>query len=331
MNIGIIGATSMAAVLLTGCMGGSKPDQSFNSAGTVIPEKIMVGTFSKSPQADILGDVDDFSKDKRVFVPFFKVAFIKEAGESARETAMFGDANVNVHVRSKLEGVSESALQRITDAAYSDLNKQLSAAGYEVLNKQDFSASKTYKGLDSDYPDVDDDVSEYTPTGMKFPGAFSVGSVTGNILADVKAAAIRADYTVNFVSFGKSSRESYGGVEASVSVGQVANVSGSLNGASYATAECNSFNGCWGKQVDLRMGQATYSEKPFGKLVDSQTSGEKTALAATAVLGALLGSSSKTSFSTYSLIADESKYEAAATEALQLANTRFVDALKASN
>jgi len=166
MKITTLVTLAFATAIIITCMSnGSKDEQSFSKAGTVIPEKIMVGTFAKSPQAGVPGNAKKYTRDKRVPVPFFNVTFIKEASESARQMEISGNANTCVLVTT------------------------------------------------------------------------------------------------------------------SVSLGQVASTSGSLNATSCTTVKCNRFNGCGDELDNLGPGQPTCFDIPFGQLVDLQTDSESATLA----------------------------------------------------
>ena len=303
--------------------------QKLAATGTVIPEPIMVGRFKKKPQEDMVGDAKSVAGDATLMVPFFRIKFMKRTGDASSQSAFMGSAKdrVSVSIKASLEGIEEETFQEITDLAYTDLLDQLREVGYQVLDKDDFLGSTAYQKYKKTYPNSTGNYTAAVPQDMGYPGFKGMGNNGGRLIADLKAGLLQVDYLLNFAAFGKSSSERFGTLSADLSVGQVAHVMGTLMAAQYEGAKCNSFNGCWGKMSNLRLGQVTYSTQEFGTFVDAMSKGAKAAQGAAKALSALTGGS-RSHRSKLALQADAEKYKTAALEALREANRRYVQALK---
>lgn len=124
---------------------------------------------AQTPSLDI-DNLSTFKGAKRVVIDQFGVEFISVL--KARGKGGGSSANLDA----KLEGVSDAAMQALTDRAYQDTVAALTQAGFEVLSTDELQAQPAYQALmakvghESPYV-VDDDKNGYSrifaPTGMK--------------------------------------------------------------------------------------------------------------------------------------------------------------------
>jgi len=307
---------STTFLTLAGCMGSGTKELAQNPNGTVIPQKVEEGVFTKTPRADVIGDSSALANAKKIIVPFYKIQFNKNSGESASATVGFTGPTTNVHLNAKLSGVSEDVFKRITNASYQDLISKLKDQGFNIVGLNTYKNGGTYSELDkNDFPDIDDDTSIYLADGMRDAGSIFYTQTWNNLSKETDAAVLSGFYVVDFAAFGTDSSSGYDRASASISLGQVAHVWGGINGSAN------------GKMVQSSLGQATYSKIPMGEFSDTTSD----ALAATQgvlnVLSSMTGTSTRTD-TEKTLAADSNKYEMAVMEALKEANTRLVKKLK---
>jgi len=306
---------STTFLALAGCMGSGTKELAQNPNGTVIPQKVEEGVFTKTPRPDVIGDSSALASAKKIIVPFYKIQFNKSAGESASASVGFTGPSTNVHVQAKLSGVDESVFKRITNASYQDLISKLKDQGFNIVNLDTYKNSKAYSSLDNDFPDIDDDKSIYLASEMRDEGSVFYTQTWGELTKETGAAVISGFYVVDFAAFGTDSSDRYDTASASVSLGQVAHVWGGLNGIAN------------GKYVKSSLGQATYSKIPMGEFTDTTSDAVAVTQGVLNVLASLSGTSTRTD-TEKTLAADSNKYEMAVMVALKEANTRLVNNLK---
>lgn len=324
------GHIALAAILVIG-LGGCASGGPKNPDTTGTPETKKEGIFFKTAKADLTGSAKAFKEDRRIAVPFYRITFTKTSKGTARARELMGKASMNVSqtLISSMNGVSEAAFQRITDQAYDDLLARLKDAGYDVLPLEEVQKAATYAALSQDYPDIDDDSSVCVPTGGKFPGQISTLGKNAALMADIKAGTMIVNLSVNYASLTKTEESGISSWTAGVDISQVAHVDGKIDMFTYAGAKCNSFNGCWGEQGTLHLGQSVHSEKAFGTLKDATTTGDTVVNILDKGLGLMQGQLKfGDKVRRVVMEADEAKYEDAALEAIKKANERFVAGMK---
>lgn len=222
-------------------------------------------------------------------------------------------------------------MQAITDAAYADLVKKLKDAGLTVLTGADVANTEYFsKELTDAYPEHDKGDSAFVATGTKWAGVFKLPRAMAHLMDEAKAGVLMADFSLNFVAYGAFDKGDLTDARAEVQYGQSAHAGGTIKGYRFKDANCKrgSCAPARSGEGDAKLGQVTYSMKPFGTFADTTSGGAKVG---NAISGAasLLGGRSVTSRSQNTLTADPAKYKEAALEALFEANTRLVNSLKA--
>lgn len=320
-----------SALALTGCLGSGSKKIERDPNGVIRPQLVEVGTFRKSPRADVIGDTRDLEGAKKIVLPFFMVQFNKKAGESASASTggpLGSGPSAHVHVKAKLAGVDEATMKRVTNAAYTDLVAQFKAAGFDVVDFNAVKATATYQKLDDDdYPKIKDKYSVYMADGMRNPGKFTFGKTWGKLMNDTQAHLISVNYTMDFATFGTDINSGMKEASAAIDLGQVAHVWGGISGSTKKKCKRGS---CWGDMFNASLGQATYSGMQMGTFADTTSGAVKGTQAVMNVFAGLAGTSTR-SDSEKTLTADPKKYEAAALEALKKANTRIVAKVKAAD
>ena len=172
-----------------------------------------------------------FKKLQKVLVPHFAVSFGIEDSATARSNSRntYG-AGASAAASAELRGLSDSLLQKITDAALEDFKRQMASNGYEaivgpqaqqmLLNSQKMRYSKVFDGpvkdmsvyhfaFNGNFKDV-----TYAPTGMKLINPMWEASMATKKL---DFPSLNVQYSVHFAWFdGKSSydRRAFSGNEA---------------------------------------------------------------------------------------------------------------------
>ena len=300
----------------------------------VIPSPNTRGRIKKTPAPDVIGDTRKFTSVTKISVPMYTISFDKKAGESASASSFSGDVNAHAHVHAKLAGVDEDTFARITNQAYTDFEVKLTAAGYDLVDLKALNNTAAYATWQGDkFPKVKKKWSKYLPDGMRYPGKITYGLKWGKLMNETQAAIIQPDLAVNFAAFGTETGThvnfNKSKASASVSMGPSVHVIGTANGTTLN--KCDKRGQCFGDMIALRLGQATYSEKPFGSILDTTHTAVKVTQGALKVLGALSGSSTSRTDAEKTLTADAKAYEAAALDALFQANSRIVNKLKAAD
>lgn len=148
-------------------------------------------------------NLSTFKGAKKVVVDHFGVEFVTTL--KARGQGGGSAANIDA----KLEGVSDTAMQALTDRAYQDTVAALTQAGFEVVAPDELQAQPLYKELMAkvahDAPYVVDDSGAYSrifaPTGMK--AVFKSGADNRGTVGD-RMDAFNSKYQGEFSDVAKS-------------------------------------------------------------------------------------------------------------------------------
>lgn len=143
-----------------------------------------------------------FKGAKKVVIDHFGVEFIttlKARGQGGGSTA---------NIDAKLEGVSDAAMQALTERAYQDTVAALTRAGFEVVPADELKAQPLYQSLMSkvahDAPYVVDDSGAYSrifaPAGM--PAVFKSGADNRGTIGD-RMDAFNSKYQGEFSDVAK--------------------------------------------------------------------------------------------------------------------------------
>lgn len=289
------------------------------------------GMFSDPEEIPALsGDISALKGGQKVFIPYFKVNFNKEVHESGtgEASSLTSISRAKIVVNVEIKGFNEEVFQKITDLAYEDLAARLAKKGITVMTRGEAKEkSKSFLGelkdAKKDFPEIDDDVSTYLATDTAYPTGWLAGLLPDGslsmpptaIISDLGAAAVSVAYQVNYVNVVDSSQDGGTRASAEISLAPVTNVTG------YFQAFTDDHN------TRLDMGQVAYSDIAFGHLENATSAGTKTATAAVAALGFLMGSGSTLDIEDYTLTVDGIKFFEATLDALKKANQGFVDTL----
>ncbi|MCA9402465.1 MAG: hypothetical protein KC897_01675 [Candidatus Omnitrophica bacterium] len=265
---------------------------------------------------NVVGKVKHIPENNKVIVPYFRVTF---ATGGKYLNAVGGVTTSKTKVKSRLTGVDEATMQKITDAMYADLLDRLREQGYEVVDVGILDANPDYQSLQekSKYPIIKKDHAQFTPGGRFFPGAVAVKALM--LARDVDAVMLKADYTVNFVTMSRNEKKfNILKDKSDVSVGQGINVFGEIA----AITEKG--------PVIFQIQQPIGSEIPLGSVADATTAMDKVS-DGVALVGSVLGGKigNRTSTTSVEVEADPDAYRNAAEDALGKSNGTLVSFMTA--
>ena len=144
---------------------------------------LVTAAQAQAPSLDI-DNIGTFKGAKKIVIDQFGVEFVSVL--KARGQGGGSSANIDA----ALEGVSDAAMQALTDRAYQDTVAALTKAGFEVVSADELQAQPQYQQLMAkvahDSPYVVDDKGAYSrifaPTGMK--AVFRSGSDLRGTMGD---------------------------------------------------------------------------------------------------------------------------------------------------
>ncbi len=172
-----------------------------------IPVFLLLATglaFAQAQTASLSSDnLGAFKGAKRVIVDHFGVEFIT----TLKARGLGGGSTANIDAT--LEGVSDTAMQALTDRAYQDTVAALTQAGFEIVPAEELQAQPLYQALMAkvahDAPYAVDDAGAYSrifaPTGMK--AVFKTGADNRGSLGD-RVDALNSKYQGEFSEVAKS-------------------------------------------------------------------------------------------------------------------------------
>jgi hypothetical protein len=168
----------------------------------VVP--LAVGLAAAQAQSPALAsdNLGTFKGAKKVVIDHFGVEFIT----TLKARGQGGGSSANIDA--KLEGVSDSAMQSLTDRAYQDTVTALTQAGFEVVPADELQAQPLYQSLMAkvahDAPYVVDDTGAYSrifaPAGMK--AVFKSGADNRGTMGD-RMDAFNSKYQGEFSDVAK--------------------------------------------------------------------------------------------------------------------------------
>ncbi len=328
---------------LTACLGGPSATQSVTKG-----QEQSGGLFGLVTKDEISVDSAGAFKDvEEVVIGGFTVSFdiTKNDSSKAGGGLLGGGFGGKSSATSKLVGVDDAALQKITDKAYASFVADLKANGYKVADRAKLLEHEAFKdttALSNPYEDTSGGifsdaliVRSFAPSGfggIKPFGGFgglSAGIGFGNPLSgaakyaeETKSKVIYANYRVDFAN-----AEKYGGwstKSSSVQVGQGVTVSPEASQIGIIGGWGGSFSSNVGT---IKLGQPISSEKAFAEVKNTNSEAYKAAEVAVNIIGTLGGVGSNSSRE-YEFIADPAKYSEAADDALSQANKKLTDKMK---
>lgn len=330
-------ALGLAGCAATGGSGGSAPGTSTGFLG--------------KKRSDVEVDKGKaFADTKKVVIGGFKVGFVEHKKMKAKAGGGFLGSGFGGKSMAKvtLTGVDEATRQAIVDAAYTDFVTGLREAGYEVIDRRVLLSSEAFSGAKAHMTpyETDDstlavgaDATYYVPS--EFAGkirvfmsdALGTGGALGwsNPSSAASKFAAERDGTVRvlavnyLIDFANS--ESYGGTHtstSSVSVYQGVSVKPD-SGLGIIGGHGGTFSSAIGT---LRLGQAKYSTKSFGEVVDVTSSASKTTETVMNVASALLGGGTNVS-RRYEVQADADRFAALSGSVLTEANAALLEQMAA--
>ena len=141
---GALVAGLVAVALLSGCAG--KKDPTFEAADYQKDKAAVTAKYVTVVNPKALAKAT--KKSKKVFIPLFQVEFINQssAASSSYSFASNGGSS-SVNVTYKLTGVDTAAFSTLVDKLYADFTADLTAAGYEVVDKNTLVTTPQYQQL----------------------------------------------------------------------------------------------------------------------------------------------------------------------------------------
>lgn len=285
-----------------------------------------------------------FAGKTNVVVNNFKVAFITES-EGRNSTGsggllgggMKGHASADV----TLTGVSDAAMQAITDQAYADFTATMAAKGYTVQpassiagmpEMQKVSAENVPYTSSNLQPSLNSEGKIFAPTGQKLyllagqgvrMGGFGFanpGMAYATIAEKTGTPIIDVYYVLDIAGYGGHSSMS----SASLSVGQSMHVK-TGSAVSIIGGQSGTFSTTQG---NIALGQPIASDKAFGTVTEETSGGMKAAGYAANTVSALLGGATSIARD-FSIASSDEAYKAAALDALTKANKAMVGQMAA--
>jgi hypothetical protein len=266
--------------------------------------------------------------ESRAVVPYFRVAYYTENNPGG----FTGNGGDKVIIKSKLVGVDNDALQRITDQAYKNFVAQMKKKGIEILPASSLKKSATYqkfKGqtLYKDKALFGPDAVYVTPSGMKASDTkITRGLEIMNIMKEMNASLMDVTLYVTYLS---QRVESTLRVVTGISIGQTTTVTPGSVMQFYGLESSKCVGYCPNTVANARLGQPVYKTEQLGELRETTTSGDKAAdIAVTALTWLTPGKNAQyNSTNRYELHADSAKYEKVVTETLKEATGKLVASL----
>ena len=268
------------------------------------------------------------SGESRAVVPYFKVAYYTENNPGG----FTGNGGDKVTINSKLIGVDNKALQRITDQVYKNFVEQMKQKGIEVLPISSLSKSATYQKFKGDrlYKDkalFGPDAVYVTPSGMKASDTkITRGLEVGNIMKEMNASLMDVTLYVTYLS---QRVESTLRVVTGISIGQTTTVTPGSVMQFYGLEASKCVGYCPNTVANARLGQPVYKTEQVGELREVTSSSDKAGDIAVAALTWLTPGKNAQYNSTnrYELHAEPAKYEKVVTETLKEATGKLVNSL----
>jgi len=266
--------------------------------------------------------------ENRAVVPYFKVAYYTENNPAG----FTGNGGDRVIIKSKLIGVDNGALQRITDQAYKNFVAQMKQEGIDVLPVSSLNKSATYQKFKGEtlYKDkalFGPDAVYVTPTGMKASDAkFTRGLEVSSIMKETNASLVDVTLYVTYLS---QRVESTMRVVTGISIGQTTTVTPGSVMQFYGLEASKCVGYCPNTVANARLGQPVYKTEQVGELRETTTSEDKAGDIAVAALTWLTPGKNAQYNSTnrYELHADSAKYEKVVTETIKEATGKLVSSL----
>ena len=176
----------VAVTLLVGCAVSSQE-------GVMETQERSGGLFGLSTNEAIeVSSGKSFAGAKQVVIGSFKVGFndSKKLQKKASGGFMSGGFGGKSTGLVKLDGISPSVMQAITDQAYNDFVKDLKANGYDVVARSTLTSSDAFDGIKlHDFPYVDDSsgmLSSYGTATYYSPSA--IGSKQPIFFGEIEGA-----------------------------------------------------------------------------------------------------------------------------------------------
>lgn len=315
----------LSALLVLSVSGCAPVKQADNVAPTV--EKGGFMGLSKTKDVEVNG-TSAVKGENRVVVPYFRVAYYTENNPGG----FTGNGGDKITIRSKLMGVDNDALQRITDQVYKNFIDQMKQKGIEVLPLSALNKSPTYqkfkgKPLYKDKALFGPDAIYVTPSDMKMSDSnITRGLEVGKIMKEMNASLMDVTLYVTYLS---QKVESTLRVVTGVSIGQTTSVTPGSVMQFYGLEASKCVGYCPNTVANARLGQPVYSTEKIGELRETTTSGDKAGDIAVAALTWLTPNSNAQYNNTnrYELHAESEKYEKVVTGVLKDATDKLISSL----
>lgn len=265
---------------------------------------------------DINGKKKSLRGKTRISVPFFRLNFVREDKYRNAVTTGMGHSTT-ARVKSELTGVDPAVFQTATNEVYADFLKQLEAAGYELVSLEEVKKVEKFAGMESKYPDIEDDAAKVTALQLPFPGRFKNPSPA--ISEAVNAVVLQVDLTVDYLIINANQKRFNVLKDAShVDVSQGISIMGTITAFSE------------NDMTTMLIQQPVTSERPFGTVYDETSALSKAGdvmVAASGWLGNGIGTRRQSS-KTLAIAADTQGYQLAVADAMAQLNQNIAGTLQ---
>lgn len=303
--------------------------------GATKAEEVSGGLFGLA-KADAF-EVDTagaFKAKQEVIIGGFQVNFLKEkrASNKAGGGLLGGGFGGKSSANMDLVGVKEAQFVAITEAAYADFQKQLSAQGYRVADRSqlishedfsDVSSTPSPKREESSFFGADVTQTSVAPKaiGKLYGGGFGFSNylaASAEFAEEQKTPVLFVTYTIDFANKA-GGHGGWASTTSSLEVGQGISVAAG-SGVQLIGGQMSTFSSAVGS---VKLGQPISSTETFAEVISTTSDAEAGLETAVNVVGMLGGIGTNQSRS-FDVKADPAKYQAVTTKTLAEANAALV-------
>lgn len=317
-------AIAALPLLLAGCLFGVE------QSDHVKPQAERSGPFGLGTASDV--EVKGASATKgemRVVVPYFRVAFYTDDNPGGY-TNSYGDSTV---IRSKLIGVDNALLQRVTDRAFATFKAQMTSKGFVVLPTAALENAPSYRAFPGaptrtakkDEALFGPDAIYVRPTGMRGSDTSHMRQMEANrILKETGASVV--DVTL-YVSYLAQSFKKVAVITTGLKVGQAPMVTpgSTMDFYGFQASRCTGF--CPNTVARAKIGQPIFSTEKIGELKNVTDAGDTATDVAVTALSWMTSRTKIRRTRRYELHADPVRYERVVTAVLQNATNKLINAV----
>jgi len=279
-----------------------------------------------------------FKDKKSVAIGSFRVSFITfdKSSSKAQSSMTSSDPSfAKVTLRARLDGISDETFQQLTDFAYQDFTRQLTANGYQVVDRNKIRSAPSYSRMESisnphkvtsSFTSITGGSREsatFAPTGLllHYSGNDYEPAAPFEMTAVAEEAGVptvNVHYFIHFATFKGNTSSSGDTKTAQINLGQGVRAEYGSK-LSLMVGSGSTFSNPNGK-LDLTWGES--SDAAYGETSDSTSGAQEAANTFSTVMGLFSGSSM--SAREYLIKAEPEKYSAAVKDVVGRTTGQFV-------